>query len=170
MCGFSPVLFSEELNKKPDPATTIPDKNQVLIQEWISSLLANVDAELDEELARKLIKKTSIIHYNNLKMDEMLSPYIGDMEKFIGFIQEKWGWKVDYNKAEKMLIADENKNKCICPISKFRKDVDISAMCYCSEGFAEKMFSTVAGTSATAIVISSIRRGDERCKYKIVFA
>lgn len=168
MCGFSPFLFSEELNLKQD-STTVPDKKQVLVQEWISSLLASIDVELDEDVARKVIKKTSIVHYNNLKMDEMLSAYIGDLEKFIGFIQGKWGWRIDYNKAEKTLIADENKNRCVCPISQYRKDIDISAMCYCSEGFAEKMFSTVTGTAVSARVISSIRRGDEKCKYKIVF-
>ncbi|HEY4786610.1 MAG TPA: hypothetical protein VIH57_11195, partial [Bacteroidales bacterium] len=70
----------------------------------------------------------------------------------------------------KTLIADENKNYCVCPISQIRKDVSISAMCYCSEGFAEKMFSVVAGVPAKARVVSSIRRGDERCKYKIIFS
>jgi len=132
-------------------------------------MLSNLDAELDADILRKIIKKSSIVHYNNLKMDEMLEPYVGDLERFILFIVEKWGWKVEYNKATKTLIANENKNICVCPVSAYKKGINLSAMCYCSEGFAEKMFSIVSGVSARAIVISSIRKGDESCKYKIEF-
>lgn len=170
LCGFGSFAFSETPGGNQSTETKALDGNNLLIQEWISSLLSNLDIELDEESIRKIIKKTSIVHYNNLKMDEMLSVYVGDMDKFVDFIEKKWGWKIVYDKTAKVLIADENKNTCVCPISNFKKGIDLSAMCYCSEGFAEKMFSTVAGVSASATVISSIRRGEDRCKYKIVFA
>ena len=170
MCGFSSLALAGDENNKPTQESKAPDEKQLLVQDWIASLLANIGSELDEESARKVIKKTAIVHYNNLKMDNMLADYVGNLEKFISFIEEKWSWKVDYNKTTKTLIADENKNYCVCPISQIRKDVSISAMCYCSEGFAEKMFSVVAGVPAKARVVSSIRRGDERCKYKIIFS
>lgn len=40
-------------------------------------------------------------------------------------------------------------------------------MCYCSEGFAERMFSVVCEHQVEAVVISSVQRGDERCIYRI---
>jgi hypothetical protein len=69
-----------------------------------------------------------------------------------------------------VLIADENKNYCVCPIAIHDKENDSSAMCYCSEVFAEKMFSVVSGMNTKAEVISSVRKGDASCIYKVVFS
>jgi hypothetical protein len=169
MCGFSSLAFSANEVEISDHKTDIQDDNQQMIQEWISMILSSLNDELDADILKKILKKSSIVHYNNLKMDEMLAPYVGNLDKFINFIEEKWGWKVNYNKATNTLIANENKKNCVCPISNFRTGINLSAMCYCSEGFAEKMFSVVAGVSASAAVISSIRKGDEKCVYQINF-
>ncbi|WP_461638803.1 hypothetical protein [Labilibaculum euxinus] len=169
LCGFSSIMLTAKGNDNTNTETTSQNEGNQLIQEWISNVLSNLDIEIDKELIRGVLKKSSVVHYNNLKMDEMLSNYIGDLDKFINFIEDKWNWKIDYNKTTKTLIADENKNHCVCPISNYEKGINSSAMCFCSEGFAEKMFSTVAGIPASAEVISSIRRGDDSCKYKIKF-
>jgi hypothetical protein len=168
LCGFGSVAFSSGNVKEEHKQTQTENKD--LLQEWISILLANAGSGFSEEDKRKLLKKTALAHYHNLKMDEMLAEYKGDLEKFIGFIEKQWGWKVSYDKATNTLIADENKDFCVCPVSLYKKGDDTAAMCYCSEGFAEKMFSIVAGVTTSATVISSIRRGDQRCKYKIIFA
>jgi hypothetical protein len=168
LCGFASVGFSSDNNIKPEDSLIVQDDNKQLIQNWISEILSVMDGELDEEVKRSILKKTSEVHYNNLEMAEMLSPYVGDMDKFIGFLEEKWGWKVDYDKAAKTLTANENKNYCVCPISDSKTGSHSSVMCYCSEGFAEKMFSTVAGTPASATVISSVKRGDKTCVYRVV--
>ncbi len=165
MCGFSSVALSGK-SESADQSEETPDGNQLLIQTWISNLLSNLDQELDEEAKRSVLKSCSMVHYENLKMDDVLLPYIGNLEGFIGFLEEKWGWKVEYNKTEKTVVADENKNYCVCPMIN-KDNENKSAICFCSEGFAEKMFSVVAGVSAKATVISSIQRGDERCIYKI---
>lgn len=166
LCGFGSIAFSKEVDDSNE------DKMQTqklsLLQDWIASILLNVNDELDKGSARKLIKKTSGVHFENLKMDTLLAEYKGDLDKFTVFLREKWGWKVDYDKEKRILIADENKNYCVCPIAVHKKDKDSSAICYCSEGFAEKMFSLVSGKQAQAEVIASIRKGDTSCKYKIV--
>lgn len=169
MCGFSSILYSENLNQKIEKIIGQSEEKLTLEQQWIANLLESIGQELDEKAARKVIRKTSAVHYNDLKMDEMLSGYVGKLDKFIVFIEKEWGWKVEYNKSNHTLIADENKNYCVCPVSRYRKDINSSAMCFCSEGFAEKMFAVVAGVPAKARVLSSIRRGDDRCRYKIVF-
>lgn len=166
LCGFGSIAFSKEVDDSNE------DKMQTqklsLLQDQIASILLNVNDELDKGSARKLIKKTSGVHFENLKMDTLLAEYKGDLDKFTVFLREKWGWKVDYDKEKGVLIADENKNYCVCPIAVHKKDKDSSAICYCSEGFAEKMFSLVSGVQVQAEVIASIRKGDTSCKYKIV--
>ncbi len=169
MCGFGSIAFSKEVDDSDEKTMQAQSQKLSLLQAWIASILLNVNVELDKESARRVIKKTAGVHYENLKMDALLAEYKGDLDKFTVFLREKWGWKIDYDKAKGVLIADENKNYCVCPIVVHNKDNDSSAICYCSEGFAEKMFSSVSGVQAQAEVVASVRKGDTSCKYKIVF-
>jgi hypothetical protein len=168
-CGFSSVALSQGFNSGDESAINEKEKSILLLREWIASVLGDVNVSLDKETAKKLIKNTSVVHYNNLGMDNLLKGYEGNLEKFLTFLADKWGWKIDYDKSAGVLIADENKNYCVCPIAPFIKNKGLPAICNCSEGFAEKMFSVVVGTPVKAEVISSIHRGDASCKYKIVF-
>lgn len=170
LCGFSLIASAKEHGATIETAVQAQAPNPSLMQDWISSLLQDINTELDKGSARKLIKKTAEVHYKDLKMDALLADYKGDLDKFTVFLRDKWGWKIDYDKEKRVLIADENKNYCVCPIAVHNKDKDSSAMCYCSEGFAEKMFSLVSGMQAQAEVIASIRKGDTTCKYRIVFS
>lgn len=166
MCGFNYVsaITGKDISGSDN---SLQDDNKNISQDWLSVFLSDLDKDIDAEVLRKIVKKSAVIHYNSLKMDEVLKECVGDLNKFIGFIESKLGWKVEYDKTNGILIADENKNYCVCPVLEFKKEINSSAICYCSEGFAEKMFSRVTGTPVKATVISSIRKGDERCKYKI---
>ncbi len=161
-CGFGSISGFANNN-----TSEVLDENKQLKQDWLSNLLSNLDQNLDEEVLRKIIKKSSEIHYDNLKMDSLLSDYIGNLEGFNNYIEKTWGWKIHYNKREKVLIADENKDYCVCPVLEHNNKINTSAICYCSEGFAEKMFSVVTGVTVSAKVISSVRKGDKTCKYRI---
>ncbi|MBN1953131.1 MAG: hypothetical protein JW801_18140 [Bacteroidales bacterium] len=167
LCGFSSIALSANTNT---PAADEPENKPLeLVHSWTAALLANMSSGLDEEEKRKVLKSCALVHYQNLNMDEVLAPFAGDLEKFIVYLEENWGWKVDYDPATKTLLANENKNFCVCPMINTKYAGDKSALCYCSEGFAEKMFSVVAGVPASATVASSIHRGDEVCVYRVVF-
>jgi predicted hydrocarbon binding protein len=168
LCGFSQIALLANNNKLTNKSQT-PDTVNKLMQDWLSNLLSGLGEHADKENVRDTIKKCAIVHYSNLNMDELLSAYIGNLDKFINFIEEKWGWKISWDKLTKTIIADENKNYCVCPIvSGINKK--FPALCYCSEGFAEKMFSAIAKKPVSASVISSIQRGDKSCKYQIVLS
>ena len=164
LCGFSAIAGSAlSENKNPEEDSKTP-----LFQSWIALLLTNIDSSLGEEEIRKIIKSSALAHYNDLKMDSILVDYKNKPEAFINWVETSWGWKVDYNNENRTIIADENKNYCVCPMIN-HKAGKYPALCYCSEGFAEKMFSTVIGQPVSATVISSVQRGDKSCKYKIKF-
>ncbi|WP_159518956.1 DUF6144 family protein [Sunxiuqinia indica] len=164
LCGFT-SLVNGAVNLSDDMADVAP--NQVLMQEWVSTLLKSIDENEEQDVAQKIVKQCAISHFEHLKMDEFLKPYIGKLEKFNAFIENKWGWKIDYQKEVGILIADENKNYCVCPMVNKEKGIKSSILCYCSEGFAELMFSKVADMQVQATVISSIHRGQDRCQYEI---
>ncbi len=163
ICGFSTIAFSNNTSE----AISQPDNNKQLAQSWITQLIANLEDELDSNTKRKVLKSCFSSHYKDLNMEKSLEPYYNNIEQFIVFLEEKWGWKITYKKETGILIADENKDFCVCPVIIQESELDKSAICYCSEGFAEKMFSVVAGYPVTATVTSSINRGDKHCVYEI---
>lgn len=169
ICGFGSIAFSQETSETAESTSIVQNKQAVLAQEWIARLLETASQEPDQESICQILRKTADVHYHDLKMDMLLTEYEGNLEKFIQFLQNSWDWKIDYDPQKNILIADENKNYCVCPIAQYRRDINSAAMCYCSEGFAEKIFSKIAKVPVKAEVISSIRRGDASCKYKIVF-
>ncbi|WP_346863674.1 DUF6144 family protein [uncultured Draconibacterium sp.] len=162
ICGFPAILKASNQEQDQNESDTH------FMQEWISTLLLNLDQNCDESGAREIMKKCATAHYKRLKMDEFLKPYEGNLESFIQFIEKEWGWKINYQKENKVILADENKNYCVCPLVNKKNGVKSSILCYCSEGFAEKMFSKVIGQTVKAEVVSSIHLGDKTCIYKIL--
>lgn len=83
------------------------------------------------------------------------------------FLEKEWGWKIKYNEKDKVIIADENKDICVCPLISNFSNSDLSFICHCSESFAELIFSHVLGNPVSATVVSSILRGYKSCSYRI---
>jgi hypothetical protein len=167
LCGFASIAKPASSIENQN---TEPDRDKMLMHDWISVLLGSIDDQADEATCRTIMRNCAIAHYNHMQMDNTLEPYIGDLEKFLGLMKEKWGWKIDYQKEAGTIIANENKNYCVCPMVAREKGVKSSVLCYCAEGFTEMMFSKVVGHPLKAEVISSVLRGDAGCKYKITLA
>ncbi len=160
-CGFG-MLGLKSHGGSIDPQQGVDCSLQ---KNWISEMLHQMTS-VEEEKARIIFKNMAQIHYQQLQMDKILEPHIGNLDGFISFLEKEWGWKIFYDKEKNIIIADENKDHCVCPM--INRDVEnVSLMCYCSEGFAERMFSTVTGENAKAVVISSVLKGNETCKYQI---
>lgn len=118
---------------------------------------------------RSLLKGCAQAHYDHLKLTELLAPYRNNPDAFVQYLESGWGWKVSHDKTTRTILADENKDHCVCPVAARLPQKGPAALCYCSEGFAEAMFSFVLGCPVSATVVSSILRGNERCVYRIVY-
>lgn len=164
LCGFGGVLGSVEAiastttNDNPEP--------NAMHLNWIKEVLKNIETQ-DEETQRSILKFASKAHFVDLKMDEILAPYIGKLDEFIDYISKEWGWIFTYENNKRVILADENKSYCVCPLLKNEQDNKFPAICYCSEGFAETMFSKVIGKPVKATVAKSVQRGDNTCIYRI---
>lgn len=163
-CGFGRIadvrIFSSE-----NAQEVVSQDN--MSRRWMLEVLNNLDKNLNEEECRRIIKSASVAHYETMKMEEMLTPYKGKPDEFIRFIEKEWGWKCHYENHKKTLLADENKSYCVCPFMEQVTNKHYSALCYCSEGFAERMFSFIFEHPVKATVISSVQRGDDKCVYRI---
>jgi predicted hydrocarbon binding protein len=137
-------------------------------ENYLAHMLDVMDI-LPERRRKDIMEQCSECHYTANNMDELLSEYVGNIEGFIEFLTSQWGWKITYDKTKGILIADENKSVCVCPIVAASKGKKVSSnLCYCSEGFAARMFSKVSGHEVKTKIVSSILRGDEHCVYEIV--
>jgi predicted hydrocarbon binding protein len=137
------------------------------VYEWLSTLLAALDANLPTETKAAILQGCAAAHYRSINMDELVSQYRGNVEGFLQLLSEKWQWKVIYDKEAQIITADENKSVCVCPLVQKGLGTASPALCHCSEGFAERMFSAVAERPVKAQVTRSILRGDKSCVYTI---
>jgi hypothetical protein len=146
-----------------------PDQNRDdrFVHTWIAHLLHILDGSLSDEARRSVLKECSLIHYRDINMEEFISKYHGNLPGFIEFLANTWQWKVVYDPAQGVIIADENKPTCVCPIVRLSAGAVSGILCHCSEGFAERMFASVMDRPVKAQVLKSILRGDPSCVYRI---
>jgi len=163
LCGFE---SASRLAAADDTPQTEQPKPEPIHSRWISSLVLSLKDETPET-ARRIIKNRSQAHYDDLNLNEMFAPYVGNLETFHEFLKKEWGWVIEYDKDKGVIDIDENKNRCVCPLIQNKKIEGLGALCYCSEGIAESMFSYVAGKSVKAEVVRSVLRGAPSCRYRV---
>ena len=137
----------------------------ILISNWLGQLLNQID-DLPPETVANLLKGCALAHYQHLNMEQTLAPYKGDLPAFLRFLSETWHWQIVYNQDAQIIIADEDKSFCVCPLVQ-RQLVKSPVLCSCSEGFAERMFAAVLDQPVQATVTQSVLRGDASCVYTI---
>jgi len=81
-CGFTSLAVQSSNLTAISGTTEFDDKNHKFMQDWISTLLLNIDENAEDEECRKIMKPCAMAHYNFLEMDKVLAPYVGDMNKF----------------------------------------------------------------------------------------
>ena len=131
--------------------------------EWLNNLLSSLDENCDSCLFENCAK----LHYQVNGMDKVLEKYTGDLPLFISFLEKEWGWKIEYSEDGHQLLVDENKDYCVCPVTKNIQGKVSGNLCNCSEKFAEQMFSKVCQKKITAKVKRSVLRDGKSCIYEI---
>lgn len=128
--------------------------------EFLQKLTENLQCGCSREQA---LKDCACVHFAANDMERILLPMRGDLNGFLKFLSDEWGWIV--TRSGNKILVDENKDFCVCPLCKENRMPAL--LCNCSEGFAEKMFSYILFRPVKARVIASILRGDKSCRYEI---
>ena len=135
--------------------------------DWTAGLLDQICERCGEEDCAALLQSCAAYHYRRENMDELISTFHGDIDGFIAYVEKEWGWVV-LRPENDVILIDENKEFCVCPITAAMKDRRIHpVLCHCSEGFAKLMYGKLTGRPVKAKVVSSILRGDKHCVYRI---
>lgn len=133
---------------------------------WIAALLPALAVEADRAAAGRVLKAAAAAHWENLRMAEKVAPFQGNLDALLEFLRTQWGWKIERPEPG-VIVADENKSACVCPVLRKGTQADLSVLCNCSEGFAERLFGAVAGHPVRAEVTQSILRGAPTCRYRV---
>lgn len=161
--GGSEAAAAEEAGAA---AQTGEPKPPTMPQKWIVAVLPAL-AAMDKEQAKRVLKTGAPAHFEHLNMTATVERYRGKMDEFLEYLRREWDWIIAYDRERGVIEIDENKSACVCPLIPKDHPADLGVLCYCSEGFAERLFSAVAGAPVRAEVAASIRRGQKSCKYRI---
>lgn len=170
--GSYETTFSQEVcNNKESTISVEEMDNLQFTRDWAKNFLDNIQTDCEQAADHKIdIKKTlmrcSAICFAKNGFEEKIKS-CGSFDKFIDFCEKELGWIVNYNRSEKVLVCDENKSECLCPIVKTCKGKVSAYMCCCTEGELKRIFETAYGGKVKTEVLSSILRGDKRCVYRI---
>ena len=137
-----------------------------LVLEWSKIFIRESEKLRSGAKLESVLKVCANAHYERSEMDKVLSSYEGKIYEFIEFIEKEWSWKIKYDECAGVLIADENKDYCVCPMVKYGI-FDSTELCNCSVGFAERMFSKVFMRNVKATVDRSFLRDHKSCVYRI---
>jgi len=163
-CGTRGLAAAETAGDANTP--TEAPKPVSMPHKWIATLLPLL-AKGDREEVKRILKGCAESHYEDLKMKDTVDRFRGKLEAFLDFPRKEWGWIIDYDRDRGIIQIDENKGACACPLIQKGHGKDLGILCYCSEGFAERMFSEVVGSKVRAEVTESVLRGHKSCKYRI---
>lgn len=163
LCGFE---GASRLAADDDTPQTEQPKPESIHSRWITSLALSLKDE-SPETARRIIKDRSQAHFDDLNLKEKFAPFVGKIEDFHEFLKKEWGWVIAYDKDKGVIDIDENRDYCVCPLIQNKKIEGLGALCYCSEGIAESMFSYVVGHAVKGEVVRSVLRGAPTCRYRV---
>lgn len=117
----------------------------------------------------QVIKNCHKSHFDIINMNNIIGKYIGNIDDFIVFLENEWKWKIEFKKEIGIILADENKEYCVCPLYNSRT-ITTKNLCFCSEGFAEEMFSKVLQKNVNVKIIRSYIRDNKSCIYEITIS
>ena len=163
-CGAGGLASAQTAGSGDVPAEA--PKPVDMPHKWIATLLPLL-AKGDREYAKRILKGCSESHYEDLKMQATVDRFRGNLDAFLAFLRKEWGWIIDYDRDHGVILVNENKGSCVCPLVQARHGDGLGILCHCSEGFNEKMFSEVVGSKVRVEVTESILRGHKSCKYRI---
>lgn len=170
---YTNLSFGQNFIKKEDIIDSDKDalNDLTFIRDWTQRLLYGIEKQCSEKTISNIDFRKALAHCSEVCFEKNgFKEQIGAMKNFDEFVDvchNEYGWIVDYDKSNGILICNENKDHCLCPIARSVKNNLAGTLCHCTETELERMFSMAYKGNVKATVLKSILRGNDRCIYKI---
>ena len=137
---------------------------------WANQLLDNMSetgAGKRFVNGEKAIEACSAYCFREKNMAEMFKD-VTTLEELIEIFRTKWNWVVDYDKEHGVLICNENKDYCLCPIEHCSKGDVSKNLCLCTRGMIKSIFRFALQKEVNVELLRSVIRDGKSCIYKII--
>lgn len=142
----------------PEAAT----RNQRVQQEWIKSLMENLDAQLDEPTRIKLMESCGRACARRGAVAALAKPAKGDIDKLLDALGRHVGKE---NATRDSNVVHLSYPTCYCPLVAAGPPRLSNTFCHCSRGWVLEVFQAVTGKPVGVELTHSIKRGDPACRF-----
>jgi predicted hydrocarbon binding protein len=140
------------------------DETEKFKQQWISTLLAGMDSEMDEPSRRRLMESCGRACARRGALPSLAKAAGGDLDKLLSALGRILGAE---NARREGKTVHLRYTKCYCPLVGAGPAVLSPTYCNCSRGWVLEVFGSVTGKPVTVDLLSSIRRGDSDCRFVV---
>ncbi len=134
---------------------------------WAMSLLRGVSENCSAKELDACLKNCADCHYESCGRGEITARFAGDLDGFVRFLEEKFGFLIKVDYAAGKILYDVNQNRCICPMAEHYDGELPKSLCECSRFFTERMFSEVLQRPVHTKLVRSWLRDGKSCLYEI---
>jgi len=136
-------------------------------ERWIAWLIDAMDENVDEETRAKILEKCGrqCQSENFIKKARKIYEETGSIDEFL----DQFGqvYKNLHREGDRVYIIYP---KCYCPnVNKIPTGKLSATYCNCSRGWVKALFEGALGRPVEVIMEKSIVKGDEQCRFRVVF-
>ncbi len=158
--GAAPVCACAA-DDKPSPEALAAEKFK---QQWLITLLANLDSQLDEPARRKLMEANGRACAQRGSLGALRGAAEGSLDKLVAAMGKILGTD---NVRREGSTVHLRYSKCYCPLVGGGPERLSDTWCNCSRGWAMAIFEAVTGRPVSVELVNSIRRGAADCRFVI---
>lgn len=141
---------------------TSADHKQKFQQEWLRSLLENLDVQLDEKTRTALMESCGRACARRGSLAGLAKACQGDVNKFVAGLAQHVGRENARRDGDTIQLVYP---RCYCPLVAEGPAKLSNTFCNCSRGYVLEIFETVVGRAVSVKLTHAIKRGDPFCKF-----
>lgn len=134
---------------------------------WAMVLLRGVSENCSAGELDACLKQCADCHYENCGRGKIAAQFAGDLDGFVRFLEEKFGFLIQIDYENRKILYDVNQACCICPMAEHYDGELPKSLCECSRFFTERMFSEVLQRPVHTKLLRSWLRDGKSCLYEI---
>jgi len=139
---------------------------------WVKCLLEGLETQVDHDLLAEILSKCGRRCIPVNFIEEMMKVWseAPNLDALIERINDSWSiaGADAHVRAENSEVMVEY-GECYCPLVKDSVQEMPSIWCECSKGWLKQLFESVSGENVGVELLESVQRGDNKCRFKIVF-
>ncbi len=138
------------------------EAKQKVVQDWIVSLLKNMDGALPESERIRIMEQCGRDCARRGAIS-MARQHQGDLDGLLSKLGGHLGPDNARRDGNKVFITY---NKCFCPLVGAGPERLSETYCHCSRGWLKEMLETVTGKPVEVALKESIKRGASSCRFE----